>query len=74
MKRINKISVITMLMLTALVPSSSIVYAIDASSSESAEEVISTDTAETLNSTSSSGKLRQKVLLAPHVQFLRKQK
>ena len=55
MKRINKISVITMLMLTALVPSSSIVYAIDASSSESAEEVISTDTAETLNSTSSSG-------------------
>ncbi|MFZ3678318.1 GH25 family lysozyme [Enterococcus faecalis] len=54
MKRINKISVITMLMLTTLVPSSSIVYAIDASSSESAEEVISADTAETLNSTSSS--------------------
>ena len=60
MKRINKISVITMLMLTALVPSSSIVYAIDASSSESAEEVISTDTAETLNSTSSAGNFDRK--------------
>ena len=44
MKRINKISVITMLMLITLVPSSSIVYAIDASSSESAEGVISADT------------------------------
>ncbi|RBR48203.1 hypothetical protein EB28_00854 [Enterococcus faecalis] len=54
MKRINKISVITMLMLITLVPSSSIVYAIDASSSESAEGVISADTVETLNSTSSS--------------------